>query len=384
LAAALLFAAGAGRAAAASWTISPTQSLGARQGVLTSVSCVSTADCVAVGLSFRDDPNFTEPLIEQWNGRQWRVQHAPLPKYVNQGQLFDVSCAIADACVAVGDVTGGGGTFPLAERWNGAAWSPLNVPRPFSLGSFDEATLVGVICFSRRACLAVGADDDANVPLAERWNGRRWWVQRTPGAGDASFLSAVSCTSTTACTAVGTDQDADSTGCQRPLIERLTGARWSVVPIPPMPDCSTLNGSGLNSVWCPSPGACTAVGQYDRGNDNYERPLTEHARAGDWSIQPTPGVAYRVDPWGGAGNLYGVTCSSPSACIAVGQAGSPLRGIPIAEYGSGGRWAVQPLGEGLVGGGGFNGVACVNKRSCVAVGFAGNLTIEPLVEQLRR
>jgi hypothetical protein len=377
-----LFVIGAGTAAAASWTSVPTPGLGARQGVLASVSCTSTAACVAVGYSYRDDPTVTALLIERWSGGRWRVQRAPLPRYVNQGGLFGVSCATADSCIAVGDVTGGGGTFPFAERWNGTRWKPQSVPRPYQ-GGFDEASLFGVICLSATACVAVGQDDDANVSLAERWNGRAWSVRRTPSAGDASLLTSVSCTAITSCAAVGNAEDTDSSGCFRPLTERLTGTRWSVEPMPALPACGDPDGAGLYGVSCTAATTCTAVGGYDRAGDAYERTLVERVRAGPWSIQPTPSVASLADPWGGGGYLYDVKCISPNACIAVGQVGSELRTIPIVEYGSASGWVVQPLGGGLTGGG-LDGISCVSQTSCIAVGSAGTVTMEPLVERLQR
>jgi hypothetical protein len=47
--------------------------------------------------------------------------------------------------------------------------------------------------------------DRDEVTLAERWNGRRWSIERTPNpaGAKASELEAVSCAPATTCTAVG-------------------------------------------------------------------------------------------------------------------------------------------------------------------------------------
>lgn len=69
-------------------------------------------------------------------------------------------------------------------------WSIQPAPEPSGATS---TVLSGVSCSSRRACLAVGDYSDRagrRVPLAERWTGTRWSIERTavPSAAPASFL----------------------------------------------------------------------------------------------------------------------------------------------------------------------------------------------------
>jgi hypothetical protein len=62
-----------------------------------------------------------------------------------------------------------------------------------------------VSCATARACIAVGFDNGNGFTnaLAERWNGARWVVQRTPHLPGASQFLGVSCPTPRACIAVG-------------------------------------------------------------------------------------------------------------------------------------------------------------------------------------
>jgi hypothetical protein len=45
-------------------------------------------------------------------------------------ELRGVSCRTASSCLAVGDFTGTGNEFTLAEAWNGTSWTVIRTPRP--------------------------------------------------------------------------------------------------------------------------------------------------------------------------------------------------------------------------------------------------------------
>jgi len=95
------------------------------------------------------------------------------------------------------------------------------------------------------------------VTLAERWNGRKWAVQPMPRVKDGA-LRRVSCSSVRVCTAVGYH-------ARGTLAARWNGRKW-VVQRTPSPS-ATNNPSGtskseLVGVSCSSATACTAVGAY--------------------------------------------------------------------------------------------------------------------------
>jgi hypothetical protein len=147
---------------------------------------------------------------------------------------------------------GSGNPFTLVERWDGRRWSIERSPNPLGY-----AELEGVSCPSRMTCTAVGIawrPDYSRTTIAERWNAGAWMTVPLPGLGPGSDagLDGVSCTSASACTAVGWGFS-DSAGPA--LVERWNGTRWSLQPTP-----ATSGDAELQGVSCPTLTACTAVG----------------------------------------------------------------------------------------------------------------------------
>ena len=97
------------------------------------------------------------------------------------GQLLGVWCTSATSCMAVGSARGPAFSASLlADRWNGATWSVVPVPKP---PHAHGGVLASVACTSPSACMAVGsyATRHAFKPLAEGWNGTGWAIEPTPG-----------------------------------------------------------------------------------------------------------------------------------------------------------------------------------------------------------
>jgi hypothetical protein len=84
-----------------------------------------------------------------------------------------------------------------------------------------------------------------------------------------------------------------------------------VVPSPNAGRATTANS--LNGVSCTSPTACTAVGTY--ANSAADKTLAESWNGTSWSILPSPNAglpdALNV--------LNGVSCVSTTACTAAGE-----------------------------------------------------------------
>jgi hypothetical protein len=116
-------AVGAQSAAAADWSIQPVPlPLRPASTELSGVSCLSTSDCIAVGVAYVNATGDSIPLVEHWNGTSWSIERAPTPPLnAGGGALWGVSCTSSSACVAVGSFGPGGG--PLFERWEGRGWS---------------------------------------------------------------------------------------------------------------------------------------------------------------------------------------------------------------------------------------------------------------------
>ncbi len=228
---------------------------------LQGVSCVTAGDCMAVGWA-----HSPAALAERWDGVLWSPEQTPKPAHSYRSNLADVSCVAVSACMAVGSTNRAGREVTLAERWDGTGWRILNTPDP---GRGRAYELNSVSCGSRLDCIAVGdyasaAHHGALVPLAEGWNGSRWTVQQTPRPTDATngngTLSGVSCVSPRACLTVGSYVIGHNT--DHTLAERWNGTRWTVQKTP-----NPAHGSAiyLSDVSCVAVTACIAVGDFYRG-----------------------------------------------------------------------------------------------------------------------
>ena len=241
---------------------------------------------------------------------------------------------------------------------SGCGWALQGTPDP------PARSLAGVSCPSSDACIAVGdsAQSGTDPLLAERWDGTSWEVlpsPETPADATASHLEAVSCTAPDACIAVGSyDKDSAATPTV-PLAQRWDGDGWSVLdtPIPPDAPSGTM-ASYLSDVSCTSASACTAVGYYITSAGTFG--LIERWNGSDWSIQPNPDD---VDN----NQLNGVSCTGDQECLAVGSAGDT--GEAFSERWDGSAWQVllTPSPTGSTGSL-LNDVSCVTASACTAVG----------------
>jgi hypothetical protein len=294
----------------------------------------------------------------------WQTQSLPA---VQNGLLSGVSCISATACSAVGTIENPPGNQPtLAERRDGATWSVQPTPNPAGTPTSD---LFSVSCTSPTACTAVGYYStniyhSSGGTLAERWNGVSWTIQATPNPAHAttSYLSGVSCTSPTACTAVGyysTNIDHSSGGT---LAERWNGVSWTIQATPNPAHATT---SYLSGVSCTSPTACVAVGFFTESSGQYVT-LVERWNGVDWSIQPAPSPAALVGAILSGSLLSGVSCTSSKACTAVGRSYNKSQDeVPLVERWNGVSWSIQPTANV---GGLLDGVSCASPRTCTAVG----------------
>jgi hypothetical protein len=121
-----------------------------------------------------------------------------------------------------------------------------------------------------------------NFTLAEAWNGSTWTILPTPSPrlpGGGAELNSVSCTSSTSCMAVGETQVFHVPGgylIPHPFAESWNGSKWSMVATPAL----TNSGASLNGVSCTSTSSCMAVGN--------EGTLAEAWNGTAWSVVKTP------------------------------------------------------------------------------------------------
>ena len=290
------------------WSIVPSPNTSPSQdNFLKAVSCSSPSACTAVGFYSN-----AQTLIESWNGSAWSIVPSPNTSPTQENILNAVSCSGPSACVAVGDYFAGSNDQTLIESWNGSAWSIVPSPDTSPTQAND---LEGVSCNLPTACVAVGQyylSGDFSQTLIESWNGSAWSIVPSPNTSpdQINLLGGVSCSSPSACTSVGSYEP--SNGLDQTLIESWNGSVWSIVP---SPNTSPTQANDLGGVSCDSPSACTAVGYYSAGG-GYQT-LIESWNGSAWSIVPSPNTSPDQ-----INLLGGVSCSSPSACTAVGFSGS--------------------------------------------------------------
>ena len=238
----------------AGWRIQTTPNP-AGGGFLNSVSCTSSSACTAVGNSGNGGT-----LAERWDGTSWAIQATPNPSGSAFTVLSSVACTSSSACIAVGGRVdnSGNGAGTLAERWNGKAWRI--VPTLGRTGL--DIALNGVSCTSASACTAVGSAGPVTT-LAERWNGTTWRVQPTPNpqGGQNIFLTSVACPTSSACTALGLNLTGSGPFT---LAERWNGRTWHIQPTPGL----VTFDIGFPGVACPTSSACLAVASYTNNGPN--------------------------------------------------------------------------------------------------------------------
>lgn len=208
--------------ASQTWTVQPTPA--PPPAVLSNVSCLSAANCTAVG----------DNKILQWSGGRWTVR-ATAPAYAT---LSDVACTSATRCIAVGSLGDSAGNYQirlLAEIWNGTSWKVQTVPNPATPSpDVNYMSLNAVKCLSPTDCLAVGfysVNSGADRVLIEKWNGVTWAIQQVPSQPGA--LGDVTCQSATSCFAVGDAPEPNPVDyIFKALIEHWNGSSWTVQAAP--------------------------------------------------------------------------------------------------------------------------------------------------------
>ena len=345
-----------------SWHIQATPSpAGATGSEFLAVSCSAAAACTAVGATTISTPggrgasggtSMTVSLAERWNGTSWRIQATPSPgRSVGTG-LAAVSCSAATACTAAGSYdTTSHLARATAAAWGGRNWHRQATPSP--AGASVSSGLVGLSCASARACTAAGFGTDSageSTTLTERWDGTRWRIQPSPvpaGAVSAT-LTGVSCSAPRTCTAVGEYFSAGQR--ELALAERWSGGRWRLQQFPRDP--ATAHGSQLSGVSCPAADNCFATGWYFTRSGSAAFTATWNGTR--WQVRLVPGPAR-------AGHLIGISCASPSACVAVGDHGT------VVWNGTSWRYVAMAAPAGATGPA-LNGVSCTSAGACAAVG----------------
>jgi hypothetical protein len=223
---------------------------------LAGVSCPHPNFCVAVGGYMKNQNTEEQPLAERWNGRSWSVLAAANPQAENGSAFTSVDCVTTYDCEAVGDDDYADvAESVFAYSYNGARWVSQTQINPSGQELNSDRALS---CTSGDVCTSVGIwTDDASLPLVERWDGRSWTRQSIPDPPGSvtDELNGVSCAGM-ACSAVGDSANNLNGNHSAAMAAEWNGTSWQIASTPGLAGASGT----LAAVSCTAPTNCVAVG----------------------------------------------------------------------------------------------------------------------------
>src|SRR5437588_4547749 len=254
--------------------------------------------------------------------------------------------------------------FITAAPAGAASWSLQAAAAPQA----PNGHLAAISCSSSTSCMGVGFFLDptgVQKPFAEAWNGTSWVAATVPMPSGALYgsLHGVSCTSATACTAVG--GAGPSAFPNQPVAERWNGTSWKIQAVPTP---SNTAGVSFNAVSCSSSTACTAVGDAFGTLVGHSVGVAERWNGASRAAQTLP------DPSGSTNTaLNGVSCPSSTRCTPVGDYTTNPSGVgpnkTLAERRNGTSWTVKttpnPSGTTVAT---LQGLSCRAASACTGVG----------------
>ena len=347
-----------------------------------SVACTSARTCEAAGTYNGKQP----VVVSEVSGKWVSATRISLPTNANGGgggALTSMTCTSLGDCVAVGTYETDLETAPMVVTEHAGTWAraiELPLPSNAATGPRAIAFMLGVACSSSASCVAVGntqtKTDSTGEAFIDTGSGASWTssIPRMPTGATEGVLSAVTCSSL-GCEAAGASNTAS--GAVQPVAIAELGGTWSrAVRVAP-PSNFSKQGSGLElegllSVSCPSVGSCVAGGMYPTARG--VEPFVAVETHGKWGAGREMTVPIGATKQQGA-IIDGIACSSVLRCVAVGTyeasvgGGTPL-GMTLSEMG--GTWD-RAVTAALPPGGGSNAitteVACPTAAWCTTVGW---------------
>lgn len=264
-------------AAEAPWTpVTPAPSLPGTFGLF-DVAAVSPADVWAVGARWG---NTGQPPVARWTGDGWNAVEPPvIPDFRYGFMAIDAVSARDVWAVGNGAPVSDLGSVPVVGHYDGATWSVTPVPTASS-----SDTLTDVDMLSATNGWAVGWRGTTELlPLVMRWRNGRWATMSLPPVGDGSaLLEHVHARAGNDVWAVGAQGDSA-------LVMHFDGTRWSRIEVPDSGAADAFNT--LSSVTAVSAGEVWAVGDSCvwGWNGNECQPLILRLSGGTWQVVPPAG-----------------------------------------------------------------------------------------------
>jgi ricin-type beta-trefoil lectin protein/Big-like domain-containing protein len=297
----------------------------------------------------------------------------------------------AVAAATIGLVALGQSGPAAAQELPGGTWGtaiPVSLTAAVPAGTqFVSGSLTSVSCASPGNCAAIGTvstdtsstGTDTPYPVVLSETGGTWGppetvagiTSTTPNQG--AVTADVSCAAPGDCAATWTYDDASGDG-HAYLIDESGGTWGQAQPVTP----GTISNS-LDSISCPAPGDCTAVGGYLDGSTGSGRPFAMDSSGGTWGApQEVSGTDGLSSPSPVSAGLTSVSCASAGNCVAGGvyrlssATGAVDEQVFLATE-TGGTWgqAQQVAGVAALDSGGWSNlrsVSCAGSGECAAIG----------------
>jgi hypothetical protein len=355
------------------WTVETIAYPGAGPTEPGTVSCPSATSCTVLSVAGRDTPP-SPTVLARWDGTAWTgaATDAASP-------VVALACTSATSCTSAGN--------EVAQRYDGTTWSDTDPPGATS----PAEVLAGVSCAEADACVAVGSAwtmpggsaEPTRAPTVHHYDGDEWVAA---DAGERA-LRHVSCATPSSCMVAGSDLGTFWTRHwdghawrELPPVESQRAFTVTALSCPAAAWCllttSSFSGGGdVGWVWtggdtwttlaalppqtgtttglsCPAPGDCVAVA-------NWIGPQAFRLAGNAWTPIDLTDLGL-----GTIANLTDVNCPAADACALVGRAGFAEDGRPQALLAvlSGGTWsrATRPSADAM-------DVDCWSAGGCVAV-----------------
>jgi RHS repeat-associated protein len=364
------------KGAGSSWSASPQG--GPTTGVAYHVSCLKSATKAdpCVAIGNRAEPGKASASTSWIRDTDGKWRVQPFA--ADPGQLSALDCSSFGFCMSVG----ASAATIKTGRWDGTAWTTGSLAAPSS--TFE---LTGISCTSEANCLAAGFyyAESKLWPLMARYEGGSTWSfdKSVPAeiSGNRIRLQDVDCLSAQNCVAVGYTDNYTGSGPYLPVVVRWNEATssWKAESLP-LSAGATIGR--LLGVSCTSATACTAVGHFETSAGSSSRKgLIERWNGTGWSVQsnPVPGSEQRSE-------LTDVSCYNATACVALGRYGTQtpetLRPTWVVGW-NGTAWSTEDphvFGAGVTDQGAvMHDVACTGAADCEIVGhvLGGGESLSP-------
>ena len=260
-----------------------------------------------------------------------------------------VSCARPGDCAATGlDNIASGATTFMGFETNGVWASFTQITfSPALEAAGPVAYPYAITCSAVGDCVIVGryqTQSGAGAFTDTSTNGE--WAPAQPvafaagveGGSDLAQLNGVSCPTTGNCVAVGMFTGA--VGSSAMSVQSVAGVWGTAVPTNFAPGSENATpSSSFASVDCPTPGNCTAAGEFVNAAGD-DQAMTDSSTNGSWSNAVPMNLTGSVQSATPASFFTSVSCAKVGDCAAAGQFIAASGGLePMVESSTNGTWS---------------------------------------------